>query len=121
MTLLVVGLSVLNLVVLPFIVETTRMRVIGLLGTIVLIFLSALWLISFAYWEIKVEDGSIHYKSLLRKKSLAFHDIKHASNFNHETSFYSGEGKKLFSLMTHDIGYDLFINCLKARNIPISS
>jgi len=116
-----IGSGLLNLLALPFIVETARMRAIGLLGAMVLIISGALWLISFAYWEIRVAGEAIHYKSLVRNRRMTFRDIKRASTLNHETRFYSREGRKLFSLMPHDRGYDLFINCLKVRNISIAS
>jgi len=68
-----------------------------------------------------VKGEEIHYKSLSRKRTFTFHEIKRASTHKNETRFYSAENKKLFSIMTNDAGYDLFIGCLTARNIDMKS
>jgi len=77
-------------------------------------------IISMTMWEIHIEGEEIHYKSLSKKRTFTFHEIKRASSRKNETRVYSAENKKLFSIMLSDVGYDLFIECLTARNIDIA-
>jgi len=74
-------------------------------------------IISMALWEVNVRGEEIRYKSLFQKRTFTFHEIKRASTHKNETGLYSLENKKLFSVMTNDSGYDLFLKCLTARNI----
>ena len=74
---------------------------------------------SMAVWEVRVDGGRIHYKSLFRRREFTFFDIQRAVTAKGETRFYSGEGEKLFSILRANVGYELFMDCLAARNIAV--
>jgi len=74
--------------------------------------------------EVRVKDAEIHHRSLFSERAFSFHDIKKAviirNSRRDETRCYSEQGKVLFAIPNGDEGYDLFMNALVDRNIPVT-
>lgn len=77
-------------------------------------------------WEVRIDGNEIHYKSLLWRKTILFHEIRsvkpryyfarlHRSEIK-KIRLYS-DTKKLFSIERQARGYIVFVNRLKEYNV----
>ena len=95
------------------------------LVTAISLILSPIFIASWVMWEVRVDGDKIHYRSLTRKRTYTFSDIRRIdrvrTNSRHipvyKTRFYSNDDKILFSVMDSYVGCDSFMDRLAARNV----
>jgi len=117
-------IAILNPVLIWFLLRDTTMVLLVAFTSVMAIIGSVLVLIFVERAEVQVKDAGIYQKSLFSKRTFSFHDIKKAviikNDKRDETRFYSESGKVLFVIPNKDEGYDLFMNALADRNIPVT-
>ena len=105
--------------------EVMFISVIGFFAT----FYYVLQGISWKFWELRIEGNQIHYKSLFRRKTFSFHDIKEVrGKYYHggesreldQIKLYSETGK-MFSVDVMSIGYRIFVKRLEQRGIDVKA
>jgi len=122
--LLFLPVVILNPLLIWFLLRDLMMTLLFVIASVMAIVASVFLLASMARAEVQVKDAGIYQKSLFSKKTFSFHDIKRAvitkNDKTDATSFYSEQGKVLFAIPNGDDGYDLFMNALADRNIPVT-
>jgi len=84
--------------------------------------LSILASLEFAFWKVDVDRDNIQIKTLFRRKSFYFQDIRYAKILSigadgHTRVYLHSESKRLFSVSTKAIGYRFFLERLRERNL----
>ena len=84
-----------------------------------------LWIICLtlyrALWYLRIDGNKIYYRTLFRRKEFSFDDIERAtvSRFRTILHLEKKEANKSFVILRKSVGHNVFLHCLKQRNIPV--